>query len=309
MALLIGLLMSPITAAAATGPAADDSGALDARAAAARTGDNAEAKASGVTASWYSGTVAAGASQTWYWNNANPFEAAYQVGYSPVGATTGKACRFETVNAIYQRYSNGERKFVFTIKNSGTIACGTTVLLASLTGSYFSNTGTLSPGQSQTRSATSDFDILQLAGVLPFASGSTPCQIELGSTSHRNPSAGKWEFWFTVRNVGAVACSANLYLASAPKDIGWRTFTDLGPGETYYGTWNNANPVNATYLVMGWPFVAPNGVVCQLSVARTYYRQVINSSGFAERRFSFEIRNIGSNTCYDVHVAMATLAA
>jgi hypothetical protein len=305
-AILAGLALCPPPATA------DASGALDARAAAARDGGVTSAGATsgaGLQATWYSGTVAPGATQSWYWNNANPLEAAYQVGFNPVGATTGKACGFETINTIYQRMANGERKFFFTIKNIGSVACGTTVLLAASAGSYLGNTGTLTPGQSQTWSATfSGFTSVQVPGVVPAATG-TPCQTEVLRSWNSYAEVGVREFHFTVRNVGSVACTANLYLGSVPRDISWRTFTNFDVGETYLTTWNNANPLNAVYVPIAYPFALPFDTVCELEVVRSYYRQVINASGFPERRFTLEIHNVGQHSCNDVHIGLATLAA
>jgi hypothetical protein len=305
-AMLTGLLLSPGVAAADTTPDSP----LDARAAAAREGGITQSDV-GVQAAWFSGTVAPGATQGWYWNNANPFEAAYKVGFNPVGATSGKSCRFETVNTIYQRYPNGERKFFFTIKNVGSIACGTTILLVGNIGNYIGYTGNLSPGQTQTWFWNFyDFTTVQLPGITPTGAVGAPCQIELLGSSTRNPEAGHREFYFTFRNVGSITCGANLYLGSLPQDTTWLINPrQLAPGETHYGVWNNANPLNAVYVPIAHSFIIGEGEVCHLEVVRSFYSQVINASGFPERKFHLEVRNIGPDVCRDVFIDLATIAA
>src|SRR5687768_9900112 len=99
--------------AAHAGPKSPD-GQLDARAAAAASGSI------GINSTWYSGTVAAGASQGWTWNNA-PATAAYIVGFNPSGASTSSTCSFEVTSSRYVQQYGGEREFQFWIKNIGSI--------------------------------------------------------------------------------------------------------------------------------------------------------------------------------------------
>ena len=76
--------------------------------------------------SGYSGTMAPGASMTRKWNNSRT-NAVYQVGLSPVGASTSADCEFEVTNQWYDRLNSGEREFFYTIKNIGSISCGTNI--------------------------------------------------------------------------------------------------------------------------------------------------------------------------------------
>uniref|UniRef100_UPI003B3A7C07 hypothetical protein n=1 Tax=Micromonospora sp. TaxID=1876 RepID=UPI003B3A7C07 len=48
--------------------------------------DLAAVRSAAAQASWSTGPVAPGVTQGWVWNNANPLNAAYQVGLSPTGA-------------------------------------------------------------------------------------------------------------------------------------------------------------------------------------------------------------------------------
>src|SRR5262245_34576499 len=76
----------------------------------------------------FSGTVAPGASQTWLWTNLPP-NVVFKVGLSPVGATTTTPCRFEVTDEWYEQLVTGERRFHWTTKNTGTLACGANILL------------------------------------------------------------------------------------------------------------------------------------------------------------------------------------
>jgi hypothetical protein len=105
--------------------------ALDGRAAAAAEGVRGMAVSpglAGLASSWYSGSVAPGATQHWYWNNSS-LTGAYKVGLSPIGASTTGPCQFEVTRAWDVQQYGGEREFHFNIKNTGGITCGTNILL------------------------------------------------------------------------------------------------------------------------------------------------------------------------------------
>ena len=106
---------------------------------------------------------------------------------------------------------------------------------------------------------------------------------------------GEREFYFTVKNVGAIACSANVQLASQNTATSWST-GQLAGGATYTSHWNNANPLNRVYL----PGLSPLGAsssACQLEVTRSWYQQRRDSDGETEREFYLTVKNLGSNTC------------
>src|SRR5690349_23348939 len=72
----------------------------------------------------FSGTLAPGASQGHVWVNL-PSNTAYEIGLSPVGASTAAMCEFEVTDQWYEGLSTGERRLRATIKNIGSLACGT----------------------------------------------------------------------------------------------------------------------------------------------------------------------------------------
>lgn len=280
-------------------PAAE---ALDGRAAVA-----AEAKALGaintaspsLTSSWYSGSVAPGATQHWFWNNAS-LTAAFEVGLSPVGASTTSACQFEVVRSLDIQKYGGEREFHFYIKNTGTIACGANILLDAKQRFTSLATGGIEAGASKsfTWNNATPLDAAHLVGVSP--SGATTlnsCELEVVRSYYAQQPSGEREFRFTIKNAGEIACQGDVQLALTTSAISsWATGT-ISPGAAKSWVWNNANPLDRVFLPGLSPTGASGSSVCQLEVTQTYYRQVINTDGSAERKFYLTIKNPGSLSC------------
>lgn len=285
-------------------PSADaPSAALDGRAAAA-----AESKARGdlstlgLASSWFSGTIAAGATQHWYWNNAS-LTAAYQVGLSPIGASTGAACQIEVTRTWDEQKYGGEREFHFHIKNTGTLACGANILLGAKTAFTSWGTGGIAPGASKswTWNNANPLSASHFVGVAPSgATSGNPCQLEVTRTWYTQQPGGEREFKFTVKNAGAIACQGDIQLALTTASNSLWTTSALSPGATQSWTWNNANPLDRIYA----PGLSPSGASgltpCQLEVTQSYYRQVINSTGAAEREYRLSVKNVGTLACTGV---------
>jgi hypothetical protein len=255
----------------------------------------------GVTplASWYSGTVAAGATQGWVWNNANPLNAAYKVGLSPTGASTSTPCQFTVTRNWYVQLNTGERKFYFNIQNTGGIACAATILLSSLTSTTSWSSGGINAGASQNWvwNNANPLTASYLVGLSPTGSTSTAtCQFEVTRTWYSQQPGGERRFNWTIKNVGTIACVATVYLASTTTSTSWGTGT-LSVGATGGWTWNNANPLNLVYLPGLSPLGASGSTPCQLEVTGSSYQQVINASGAAERKFLLSVKNVGAIAC------------
>lgn len=277
-------------------------GALDGRAAVA-----AEAKAQGtlttvspsLTSSWYSGSVAPGATQHWYWNNSS-LTAAYQVGLSPVGASTSSACQFEVIRTLDVQKYGGEREFHFYIKNTGSITCGATILLDAK--QRFTNfaTGGIEAGASKsfTWNNANPLDSAHLVGVSPSGATSlNSCELEVVRTYYLQQPSGEREFHFTIKNAGEIACQGDIQLALTTSGVSsWSTGT-IGAGASKSWVWNNANPLDRVFVPGLSPSGASGSSVCQLEVTQSYYRQVINSDGSAERKFFLTVKNPGSLSC------------
>jgi hypothetical protein len=273
----------------------------DARAAAAAAGTI------GPLSSWFTGTVAAGASQVWTWNNAAS-NTAYIVGYNPTGASTTATCQFETTSSRYLQRPGGERQFQFTTKNVGSIACGATILFTSLPASVIGSTGGVDPGETQVHLWTNlPWGWSFLAGLnVSGATSSTPCQFQVTRSWYVQPSGGLREFWMTIKNVGTIACQAEVLLGATS---GGSSFTPghLDPGASRTKTWNNANPVTSAYLIGLSPASAsPNQ--CQQEVTRLVYRQRINTDGSSERELSITVKNVGTAGCGGL-ILLPTIAA
>jgi hypothetical protein len=299
-------------AATAKSPPVGPDGRLDARAAAGRTGVAAAAATGQV--SWFSGTVAAGATQFWTWNNANPITAGYEVGFSPVGASTSAPCRFQVTGTRYERHSTGERRFQFDIKNTSSIACGATILLSQADdGGAQGSTVPLSPGQVRNQEITLQHAVLNdpipIVGLLPGTTGTTPsspCRIALTDAVNISSAVGVWRYRITMQNIGAVSCPALATVAIVQRSI-QLSFGNLGPGVQSTIVWNNANPLNLVYVPLGTPMVLPTGTSCQLRAVNKVYQQNVNPDGSLEREFRLTVANVGSDTCVDTKFYLATL--
>ncbi|MEU1886454.1 hypothetical protein ABZ491_13390 [Micromonospora rifamycinica] len=248
-----------------------------------------------LVASWYSGTLAAGATQNWQWNN-NPAGAVYQVGLSPTGASTSQPCQFQVTRSWYTQLYSGERRFNWTIRNTGAIACGTQVMLSSLNSGATWALGGIAPGGSVTSVWNNNpANVAYLPGIAPSgATSSTGCQLEVTSSWYSRQPNGERRFYFTVKNVGTITCAGNALLGSTSTSTTWSAGT-LAPSATSGSVWNNANPTTLVYLPGLNPAVAAG--TCQFGVTSSYYQQVVNSDGTVQRQYLAYYTNVGPVTC------------
>lgn len=290
----------------AQGDTSDQAGsevvALDARAAAA-----AEAQSPGklgtvsvhpTLATWYTGSIAVGATQHWSWNNANVTHA-FHVGLSPVGASTASACQLEVTRTYDVQKYGGEREFHFDIKNTGSIACGANILLDSKARSSTWETGGMEPGTSKswTWNNANPITASYFVGVSPSgATSANSCMLEVTRTWYVEQTTGEREFKFTVKNIGAIACQGDVQLAATSSVPSIFSTSTIGVGATHLYVWNNANPLTRLY-VAGLVPAASSATACQLEITQTYYKQIIDTDGSAERKFYMVIKNIGALAC------------
>lgn len=163
------------------------------------------------------GGIAAGASKSWTWNNANPLTASHLIGVSPSGATSTDSCQLEVTRLWYVRQP-GERELKFTVKNVGAIACQGDVQLALTTDAASSwSTSNLSPGgaQSWVWNNANPLDRVYVPGLSP-GSSVTPCQLEVTQSYYRqvinSGGSTEREFRFTVKNAGTSTCLGTVLL-------------------------------------------------------------------------------------------------
>lgn len=293
----LGMVIASATTVQASQPSQPSM--RDARAAAMASGGTGIAAQGGIgiAATWFTGTVAVGGTQGWTWNNA-PADAAYVVGYNPAGATTSTMCQFETISSQYVQLWGGQRQFQFTLKNVGSIACGATVQLAAVSSSVVSSTGGVSPGGTQVHLWNIPWHTNWVVGLNPTGATSTAaCQFRVTRTWYVQPGeAGALrQFWWEIKNVGTIACQADLRLASTAVSNSF-SIASVASGVTWSTTWTNANPVTSAYLVG----VSPQGswpIPCQFEVTRMIYRQRINSNGTSERQIRISFKNVSGTTC------------
>jgi hypothetical protein len=250
--------------------------------------------------SWYSGTLQPGQVGEWYWNNSS-LTAAYQVGLTPIGATTSSPCKLSVIRTWDVQKYGGEREFHFQVQNIGTLACGANILLDGTTRLSTWETLGIEPGVSKswTWNNANPLSASYFVGVSPTgATSANDCKMEVTRTWYVQQPSGEREFKFTVKNIGNIACQGDIQLART-SEVGssWSTGA-INPGATKSWNWNNANPTDRLYV----PGLSPDGAsgltACALEVTDTSYRQVINSTGAAEREYQLTVKNVGSLACF-----------
>ncbi len=272
---------------------------LDGRAAAMEESRKSGTSILGLVSSWYSGTIAPGATQHWYWNNSS-HTAAFQVGLSPIGASTSAACKVEVSRTWDVQRNGGEREFHFYVKNIGTVACGANVYIGSKTRFTSIATGGIAAGASKsfTWNNANPLGASHLISVDPSgATSADACEMEVTRIWYVQQSSGERELKYTIKNVGDIACQGNIQLALGDADVSSWSTGSIAAGSSKTMLWNNALPLDRIYVPgvspLGAPFIAP----CQLEVTSSYYRQVINSTGAAERELYATVKNSGSVAC------------
>jgi hypothetical protein len=268
-------------------------------------GQQAEHHAAKVTTqSSFTGTILPGAAKAFNLDNIAPIFA-YAVGLSPQGASTTERCELEVTRSWYTQRQNGEHEFHFLIKNIGDLACGAEILIRALPIVGTFSTGGVDPGDSvnlnwnNANPLTSAF----LAGLAPFgATDSAPCSFEVTRSWYLERPSGEREFWLNAKNVGSIACSASVLIAShMAKSIGSALL--LAPGASVTKRWNNATPLDSLHIVGMTPF--PGNANCKIEVTRTWYEQVINPP--AERELYYTVKNVGAVECL-ASALLATVA-
>jgi hypothetical protein len=275
--------------------------ALDGRAAAAAGARELGTRAIGLDASsWYSGVIAPGQMQHWYWNNAS-LTTAYMVGLSPVGApASGDICELRVVRTWDVQRPDGEREFHFVIQNVNSVTCGANILLQWKQRSSTWAMGVLNAGAQQgwIWNNANPLDAAFFVGVSPTgATSSNPCQLEITKTWYEQQPGGEREFHFVVKNIGAIACQGNIQLAQTTlASKSWGTLT-LSPGATDYRILNDANPLDRVYVTGLSPSGASGSNACQLEVTEASYVQWVDPDGNTERIYLIVFKNIGTLAC------------
>jgi hypothetical protein len=258
---------------------------------------------------WFSGTMAAGASSSWVWNNAGATRA-YTVSLSPVGASTTTACQFEVTRSWDVQQASGEREFHWIIKNVGTIACGTNVMLSSIVAANTWQTGGINAGasKSMTWNHANPKDTVYLPGLNPSGATSTAsCQLEVTRRSYVDKPDGEREFHFTVKNAGTIACQGTVLLAQRDAGNGFN-IGPIGTGNTGFYEWHNA-PTNYIFIVGLTPNGATATTSCELEITRDWYVQQIKADGTFNREVHFNVKNTGSTISCSAVAQLAFYAA
>jgi hypothetical protein len=180
----------------------------------------------------------------------------------------------------------------------GTIDCGTDVLLYSLpniAGAW--QTGGVNPGQSITKHwNNAPLNATYVVGASPQGATNTGlCQFEVSRLWYQQQPGGERELWFTLTNIGGIACTADILLGFKTTATSGSTGT-LAPGGSSGTVWNNANPLTTAYIV-GFSPQGATDIACEFELTQVRYLQRINSDGRLEREFWFNYGNVGAITC------------
>lgn len=273
--------------------------ALNGRDAVAKTGDAPTGGPTSPLAEWYTGYLAPGAQQHWYWNYA-PSNAVYRVGFAPAGSTPAGACLFQVMRSWDVQQPGGEREFHFIVKNVGSISCGSNILMQAEAADATWATGTVSPGATQgwTWNNANPLNAAHTVSVSPSgASSTTPCEFEVTRSWYSQQPSGERKFHFYLKNVGTIACGGNVLLATnASANASWSTGT-LSPGGAVAWYWNNANPLTRVYVPGVSPLGATSTSTCQLEMLPPYYLEMLNPDRTTQRRYYIGVKNVGSISC------------
>jgi len=205
--------------------------------------------------SWSTGTISAGSTLGWTWNNANPLTAAHFVNVSPTGATSTSTCELEVTRSWYIQQPGGEREFHFYVKNTGTIACGGTILLAVNTSATSSwSTGTINPGGSVAWywNNANPLNRVYVPGVSPLGATTAGCQLEMLPSFYLEQlnadHTTQRRFYIGVKNVGTISCSGTVLLNDLNPVIGNPLPANLFPQQTSMWCWAASGEMVMGYL-------------------------------------------------------------
>jgi hypothetical protein len=152
--------------------------------------------------------------------------------------------------------------------------------------------GVLQPGQIQTgwNWKAGENAVYEVAFDPVGATAAAPCQFESTRQWYAQEPGGNRYFHWTVKNVGTVACGADVILTYRLKTASF-ALAGITPGSTAHRTWNidDAKPV---YQVGLWPAGATATIPCQLEVTRIWYER-----NFTDVLLHYDVKNVGSITC------------
>jgi hypothetical protein len=249
---------------------------------------------------FFSGTVAPGASVNGSWHNIWA-GTGYKIGLSPVGASTSAACQFEVTNQWYEGLNTGERRFHWTIKNIGSLACGANQLLSWVWTTPIKSTGGMEPNEIKTFFVPithhgTVFDVPLLDLIPSGATSANTCRFKVRRMWFQRVAQGDVAqpvyLYYQVQNIGNIACSAEVEMGTVPVEsrLSLRT---VGAGSSISKRLLNVNPLSATHLIG----IEPQELGCAMEMTRHYYRQVVDTDGTLDRELAWTMKNLGTTQC------------
>jgi hypothetical protein len=251
---------------------------------------------------WASGTMHPGESKDFVMDVASP-AAAYQASLVPFGASTTTACRFELTHTWYAQRTGGAREFHIRITNVGSIPCATQVKVGSVEPFRTWSTGALDPGASRnwTWNNANPINSVYLVGLSPNgATPSTRCEFEVKRLRYVQYPGGERRLGISVRNRGAIACSADVQLARTASLPFPREPFPMEAGETVGFSLNfGSGLVDPTRpIAAGWsPREAITGHPCVIDELRRLFEQSALGDGDGPTSADVMLKNPGTAPC------------
>jgi len=152
--------------------------------------------------------------------------------------------------------------------------------------------GVLQPGAMQSNwkwKAGSDA-VYEVAFSPSGATAAAPCQFESTRSWYTQETNGDRYFRWTVKNVGTIACGADVILTYRLKTASFAS-PGVNAGATWPKTWT-IDPAKPVYLAGLWTAGATTGAACSMEVNRIWYERTFN-----DVVLHVVVKNIGTVTC------------
>jgi hypothetical protein len=215
------------------------------------------------------------------------------------GATRNNDCELEVTRTSWQ----GSR-YTFVVKNVGNITCSADVLISAADPYRTWSTGTINGGSSKTWhwNNANPLNAVYFVGL----SAPSECSLQVTRTWWvRHPNFGEREFYFTVRNRSATACTGTVLLGRQSLESDFGEPNSFPPGLALaHGTGWVSRPDPAGFKPAVFsvePLTDADDPACKLEISRPHYTQTRTGAPADQHPGGttswVDITNIGSVEC------------
>jgi hypothetical protein len=161
---------------------------------------------------------------------------------------------------------------------------------AAATASWYS--GTYAPGHSENWHWNAPAGVVYDVGLSPQgASSSATCQFEVTRDWYTLLSNGTRQYWWTVKNVGTIACGAQVLLTGQASTASLGPYA-LDPGGSTTKEWN-IDVGKPVYLAGASPTGATPSSACSMEITRTWFGRTTTGN---VHMFAV-LKNVGTIAC------------